>query len=1008
MSFNINKNVISLSQLSKYTFFLVFVFSGFSGLIYESIWSHYLKLFLGHAAYAQTLVLIIFMGGMAIGSALCAKYSSKWKNLLLGYAIVEGVIGLFGLAFHQTFVSVTNYVLDVMIPASNESPLLIDIMKWTIAALLMLPQSILLGMTFPLMVSGILRKFTGSPGKTISLLYFSNSIGAVGGVLTSSFFLIGLVGLPGTILSAGIINIILALFVWAMVREDILPAAEISTESNKQLSAQGLTVTAGILLLVSLLTGMSSFMYEIGWIRMLSMMLGSSTHSFELMLAAFILGLALGGYWIRNRIDNVANPQRLLGIIQVVMGIAAVFSVWAYQNSFEFMSLFMDVIQRKDSTYPLFLFASAAIAMLVMLPTTICAGMTLPVITNVLTRSSYGEKGVGYVYSANTIGAIIGIVLSVNILMPTIGLSNLIYMGAAIDFALGTWLIFGVVSATSSNPKLVLPRAALVLVIIIAAIGTVISQTDDRHKLLAGVFRNGSLKTDVELVYYKDGKTSTIAIYDYPNGKRILENNGKPDAGINMRDSAASLDEATQSLAGLIPLLYNPDAKNAAVIGMGSGDTAQSLLMDKTIESLDVVEIESSVVEAAEYFRPHVDYVFDDKRSSIYIDDAKSFFSSRKSKYDIIVSEPSNPWVSGVSTLFSTEFYERIKKHLTPNGTLTQWMQFYEIDIHLFATIMRSMGKHFDDYAIYQLSVGDVAIVASKSGMLTAPDTNIILDEEVKNELKRFGIHKVDNLQLRFLGNKAMLHHSFLRIAANDNSDYFPILDINAPRKRYAARFADDIIEPRTYPIPYYRRFFNGGSVYEHGKIGTMTDHEDNALSAKLISKVLRSRPISKTSTIDKQWSYETWSNAEGLRKALKTCDIASTELIGEMLYKNMKALLPYSSEDEIVTTTRGLESSLCVRDNKQRNYFKSWFRLYRLAASDNYKGASDLAEAIFQHGYTMSKSQMEFLAGISMLDIAINQHKIPRKAWLLWSQRGQLNVNPPFGLLVLLSIVGL
>ena len=203
-------------------FLLLFALSGFSGLIYESIWTDYLKLFLGHAAYAQTLVLAIFMGGMAIGSAISSRYSVRWKNLLLCYAVTEGLIGLCALAFHAAFDRTIDYSYTTIIPHLN-NPAAVNAFKWTISALMILPQSVLLGMTFPLMSAGILRLFPDKPGSTVAMLYFTNSIGAAAGVLVSGFVLIRLVGLPGTIGVAGLINIALAVTVWSLLKKPETP-----------------------------------------------------------------------------------------------------------------------------------------------------------------------------------------------------------------------------------------------------------------------------------------------------------------------------------------------------------------------------------------------------------------------------------------------------------------------------------------------------------------------------------------------------------------------------------------------------------------------------------------------------------------------------------------------------------------------------------------------------------------------------------------------------------------
>src|SRR6266481_2338674 len=204
-----------MSRIPRSAFFLLFTVSGFAGLIYESIWSHYLKLFLGHAAYAQTLVLALFMGGMAIGSWLCSRWSRRWRNLLRGYAAAEAMIGLAALLFHPIFVAATDSAYANILPAlGGESSA--ALFKWTLAGLLILPQSILLGMTFPLMSAGLIRRYPAAPGESLAMLYFTNSFGAAIGVLASGFVMIEAVGLPGTVQLAGAMNLVLAVVVWIL------------------------------------------------------------------------------------------------------------------------------------------------------------------------------------------------------------------------------------------------------------------------------------------------------------------------------------------------------------------------------------------------------------------------------------------------------------------------------------------------------------------------------------------------------------------------------------------------------------------------------------------------------------------------------------------------------------------------------------------------------------------------------------------------------------------------
>ncbi|HEY8794357.1 MAG TPA: hypothetical protein VIM15_05370, partial [Gemmatimonadaceae bacterium] len=187
---------------------LVFVLSGAAGLIYESIWTRYLGLFVGHGAYAQIIVLTIFLGGMSIGAFVVGKFSERLRDPLATYAYVELAIGFIGFRFHDIFVAATNGAYDHVFPSLAGSPQLVVIVKWAIAALLILPQSILLGATFPLMSAGVLRLVPRHPGKVLAELYFANSLGGAIGVLLAGFWLLAAGGLPLTLAAAASVNVV--------------------------------------------------------------------------------------------------------------------------------------------------------------------------------------------------------------------------------------------------------------------------------------------------------------------------------------------------------------------------------------------------------------------------------------------------------------------------------------------------------------------------------------------------------------------------------------------------------------------------------------------------------------------------------------------------------------------------------------------------------------------------------------------------------------------------------
>src|SRR5262249_38017646 len=242
--------------------FVLFTLSGLTGLIYESLWSHYLMLFLGHAAFAQSFVLIVFMGGVALGAWLASRLSARIGNLLAWYGVIEAMIGALALAFHPVFVWLMDVSLDRIVPALG-SPVLVEIYKLSLSGALPLPPPILLGMPFPLMSGAVIRRRpTDAAGRSASghhlaMLYFTNSIGAAAGALASAFWLIGTLGLPGTMQLAGKLNLLLALLVYWYARVPEVPPTAIGADARRRDRQRPLFLWAAFL------TGAASFIYQL-------------------------------------------------------------------------------------------------------------------------------------------------------------------------------------------------------------------------------------------------------------------------------------------------------------------------------------------------------------------------------------------------------------------------------------------------------------------------------------------------------------------------------------------------------------------------------------------------------------------------------------------------------------------------------------------------------------------------------------------------------------------------
>ena len=779
----------------------VFALSGVAGLIYQSIWSQYLGLFLGHAAYAQSLVLAIFMGGMAIGAWWASRRGAGWRNLLRAYALIELAIGAAAALFHQEYLAAIGFAYDTVFPALSIG-WSSTAFKWGCAVMLILPQAILLGMTFPLMSNAVMRRSDTGGGSILSGLYFSNSLGAAIGALIATFELIPAVGLPGAMQAGAALSILAGLLALALARTGGKEHVRAAGQGDGAPVAPG----ARIFLVAAFITGASSFVYEIGWVRMLSLALGSTVHAFELMLAAFIGGLAFGGWSIRKRIDGYANAMSAAGYVQVLMGLAALGSLLLYDQSFTWVEWLIAVAPRTDSGYTLYNVVSALVSIAIMAPTAFFAGMTLPLFTLALLRRGGGEAAVGRVYSANTIGAIVGVLLAVHLLVPALGLKLAMILAAGADMALGLVLLRKAIGdgATRAGPSKA--HSTVLLVCGAATALTMLLARFDPLAMTAGVYRIGSTRQahGQRVVFYRDGKTASISVRSRSDGSLAIATNGKPDASINMRPGVGpTMDEITMVMAAALPLSIHPAPHDVANIGFGSGLTTQTLLSDPRVRSADTIEIEPMMIEGANLFRPAVERAYSDPRSHVHIEDARSYFTAHKASYDIIVSEPSNPWVSGVASLFSREFYRFVPKHLKPGGLFVQWVQLYEINDELVATIISGLEESFSDYRVFLSNYGDLIIVARADGPVGEIAPERIAGAETRAMLFRQGVAADGDLRFHELGTRSRLSPLFHSFSDRTNSDFYPILTLEAPRTRFRNQNASTLIDLPTADLPY-------------------------------------------------------------------------------------------------------------------------------------------------------------------------------------------------------------
>ncbi len=842
---NSNRTVISMLAVAM----LFFVVSGFAALIYQSVWSTYLGLILGHAAYAQALVLSIFMGGMAIGSWLASRVAVPPARLILAYGLIEVLIGLLGLFFHREYLWLAELSINHVLPLTQSAtPALV--WQWASGALLVLPQSILLGMTFPILGAACVQGRTAPDSSVLGSLYFSNSIGAAFGALFATFVLVPLYGSPGALHVAGLLNVLIgaaAMLYSLWLRGAAVPSAgKPVPKARADSAAAPVSGLLRMMYLAAAITGATSFVYEIGWVRLLNLAMGSTQHSFELMLSAFILGLALGGLTIRRLgRSRIRDTVRAAGLAQVGMGVVTLLSLIVYAKSFGFVEWLIAATRPGTQGYTLYLFGSASLAMVTVFPAAFFAGMTLPLMTAAVLEGGHASDKIGKVYAANTLGAIIGVFLMIHVLIPLIGVRLSLGLAGLIDVFLGVVLI----RLYSQKPHRVLYLASLLVALFAAALAQTVGKVP-LGALASGVFRAG--RADLSQIgflvsYLRDGKTATVSLADAEIGLRTIATNGKVDAGIQMDESQPpSVDEVTMRMAAGLPLSAGRHFDKVAVIGFGSGLTTHTLLASEQVGSVDTIEIEAEMIRAARAFGKHNARAYQDPRSHLVVNDARTWFAMGNKQYDLIVAEPSNPWVSGVASLFTTQFYDEVAHHLKPDGLMVQWLQAYELSDPLLATMIAAVLVKFDHVDAFLTNSSDVLLVARQEAGAFPLFRSEWRGDALLAELGRDGIADAEAYKARWIiGTEGLRAYTWM-FQAGPHSDFFPVVSLNAPESRFSQRSAEVLLGLANPTLPIQQMLGQRPELSGEGDL--IAAHDSGKPNGKYLAvdRWLRARSMAK------------------------------------------------------------------------------------------------------------------------------------------------------------------
>lgn len=821
--------------------YISFLLSGISGLIYEVLWAKYLSLIFGNTTYAHTLVLATFMGGLALGSFVLGRLADRVKNKLAFYAWVEMGIALF-CVFTPYLFPLSKGIYLAAAKNLSLNPVGIITVKFIIGAFILLPPTILMGGTLPILSKFMIQSLAVR-GRVVARLYYINSLGAVIGTLWAGFYLIYHFGLQVSVIIAALINLLIGvtvLFLKNFYKEALsrLPAqkeGEIFKSKDAELG-KGEVFPARVVnisLVGIFLSGFVAMLYEIVWIRLLSTILGSSTYSFSLMLAAFISGITIGSFLISKFMPRPKFTFLFFGLCEIFIGISLIFSLPFYEKlPFLFLKL-SGIFARTPQTFLFYSTTKFLLSFLVMLPPTVFLGMTLPLVSKIASRRlGFLGRKIGSVFAFNMAGDILGALVTGLALIPMLGLKQTLELGIAIN------LFLGIIILSADKIFALKRKLAFASICCLIFIGYKLIIPDwNKVYFNAQLFRGkvnpamtfnqfSDVFKEREIIFYKDGLDITVSVGKIKEVLTLFVN-GKADA-------STGGDMPTQILCAQLPLILKPQAKDVLIVGLGSGVTCGSALLHP-LENLDLIEISSSVVEANKYFSKFNYNALQDKRLHLYLEDAKTFLQRTEKRYDLIINEPSNPWLSGIGTLFSIEFFSDCLNRLKKDGLMIQWVQSYEMDEETFEIIFRTFCSVFPEVTVWGTGVNDILIIGTKEklGLDFSESEKRTAQKSIRQDLSRIELNGLFTLlSLQLASGKDVKDP--LTMVGGVNSDYFPILDYRAPLALYTKSSVRNFItnlDERSLPLEKNNLFIKNYLKYHR------IDYDDLRNLFKYVSK---------------------------------------------------------------------------------------------------------------------------------------------------------------------------
>ncbi|MCK4546675.1 MAG: fused MFS/spermidine synthase [Candidatus Eisenbacteria sp.] len=750
-----------------------FFFSGASSLAYEIIWTRQIAVLLGNTIYVIGMVLAAFMAGLAGGSVLIGRWADQRRDHLRIYGVLEIAVALYCLSLPWIISNLVPLFRVIYHSAGGSGPVL-ELSRALIALLLLLIPSFMMGGTLPVLAKLVARA-PGTYGEDMGTLYAANTLGAVAGCLATGFLFVPAFGVQTTLTAAAAVATIVGILSLVLNRRaqgQFSITAPGTTDEPEGDSADMREIFV-VGLIVFAVSGFAAMAYEVIWTRLIALFIGPSTYAFTIVLAAFISGLALGSIIYGKFASRFRNIWVSLGLLQVLVGISMLILMnmvgWIYESLREIMDLLRQRVLLLYLTEIVFAF-------LLLLVPTVFSGGTFPLVFQTL-RAPRGKIGgsVGRLYAGNATGAVLGSLVACFVMIPALGIRGSLRLAIVVNLFLGLLLFLYVCLRKGGKGQVPVGRRCGVMVF--ATLGVIalalILPGWPRTLLISPpymvVARNQPTFEEMKekgwkILYFEEGINATVAVLEGP-GLRLLSIEGKPDASAWAPDVLArrtmrglpmpgGSDMRTQTLLGHVPMFSARSHSDVLIIGLASGVTIGSVEQHPGVRSVVCAEIAREMNQASRYFSYANHNALADPRLEIVYEDGRNHLLMNPGRYDVIISEPSNPWMPGCAKLFTREAFLAARSALKDGGVMCAWVESYSMQPEVMRSLLKSFLEVFPHASMFQIEDVDYCLIGSSCPLRIDESrwNRLMKTERVRRDLARISITDWKNIAMMCVG----------------------------------------------------------------------------------------------------------------------------------------------------------------------------------------------------------------------------------------------------------------